>query len=184
MDNAWFLFCPLHSPFFVRSGCLAWVRTRTSGVRDRHAADYATRHLSMECGMGSSEWTCSAADACRFQIPHSALRIWTGCRGWTRTITLAFKGRCPAIRRPGIKVRSAECIVQNGRRCASRARRVSHSAFCILHLTGGRERTCTSKAHRLSICGVCSFPLNHSPERSGAPGRNPTGNHSLRRAGL
>ena len=24
-----------------------------------------------------------------------------GCRGWARTTTVAFKGRCPAIRRPG-----------------------------------------------------------------------------------
>src|ERR1035437_9125177 len=28
-----------------KGGCLAWNRTRTSGVRDRHAADYATRQV-------------------------------------------------------------------------------------------------------------------------------------------
>jgi hypothetical protein len=29
----------------AKFGCLAWNRTRTSGVRDRHAADYATRQM-------------------------------------------------------------------------------------------------------------------------------------------
>ena len=38
-----------------------------------------------------------------FRIPHSPLRIQTGCRGWNRTSIRAFKGRCPTIRRPGTK---------------------------------------------------------------------------------
>src|SRR5262249_20810426 len=28
-------------------------------------------------------------------------RAGTGCRGWIRTSILAFKGRCPPVRRPG-----------------------------------------------------------------------------------
>jgi len=35
----------------------------------------------------------------------------TGCRGWIRTTTVAFKGRCPAVRRPG----NAQARIANGR---------------------------------------------------------------------
>src|ERR1035437_2753034 len=37
-------------------------------------------------------------------------RAETGCRGWTRTTALAFKGRCPAIRRPSKKVVEPEVV--------------------------------------------------------------------------
>ena len=37
-------------------------------------------------------------------------RAEIGCRGWTRTTILAFKGRCPAIRRPGKKLVEPEVV--------------------------------------------------------------------------
>ena len=46
-----------------------------------------------------------------FRTPRSSLRTGNGCREWTRcTTTLAFKGRCPAIRRPGKQVVEPEVV--------------------------------------------------------------------------
>ena len=61
-------------------------------------------------------------------------RAENGCRGWTRTTTLAFKGRCPAIRRPG--------------------NHIKWWAREDLHLQGSQI---------LDLWGLL-FPLNHSPE--------------------
>ena len=34
----------------------------------------------------------------------------TGCRGWNRTSILAFKGRCPTVRRPGNELVEPEVV--------------------------------------------------------------------------
>ena len=80
------------------NGCLAWFCSRSSGVRDRRTPDYATRQLKVVAREGSAP----PISGCRPDVilfHHRAER--TGCRGWTRTTTLAFKGRCPPVRRPG-----------------------------------------------------------------------------------
>ena len=79
-------------------------------------------------------------------------RAENGCRGWTRTTTLAFKGRCPAIRRPGKQVVEPEVVATSPNRIKSP---VPVCCGFGSRKNGGRERTCTSKAHRFSICGVC-----------------------------
>ena len=88
-------------------------------------------------------------------------RAEIGCRGWTRTTTLAFKGRCPAIRRPGKKVVEPEVVA------TSPCRIKSPMPVCCgfdsmkwwaredLHLQGSQT---------LDLRGLL-FPLNHSPEK-------------------
>lgn len=76
-------------------GCLAWLCSRTSGVRDRRTADYATRQWSPGkvlpprlLGVGQTRYYFTTG----WEI---------GCRGWNCTSIRAFKGRCPTIGRPG-----------------------------------------------------------------------------------
>src|SRR5664279_5026124 len=51
--------------------------------------------------MVAREGAAPPISGCRPDVILFHHRAETGCRGWTRTTTLAFKGRCPAIRRPG-----------------------------------------------------------------------------------
>src|SRR6266446_3559718 len=62
-------------------GCLAWIRTRTSGVRDRHAADYATRQ------MVAREGSAPPISGCRPDVILFHHRAEIGCLAWIRTRT-------------------------------------------------------------------------------------------------
>ena len=92
-------------------------------------------------------------------------RAEIGCRGWTRTTTLAFKGRCPAIRRPGKQLVEPEVVATSPYPIKSR---VPVCCGFSSRKNGGRARTCTSKAHSFSICGVCCSRLTTRPN-TGAP---------------
>src|SRR6266446_3853695 len=76
-------------------GCLARFCSRSFGFRDRRAPDYTTRQLV------AREGSAPPISGCRPDVMLFHHQAEIGCRGWTRTTTLAFKGRCPAIRRPG-----------------------------------------------------------------------------------
>ena len=81
-----------------KNGCLARFCSGAFGFRDRRAPDYATRQLVAREGSAPSIPGCKP-DV--MLLHHRAVEI--GCRGTTRTFILAFKGRCPTLRRPGNK---------------------------------------------------------------------------------
>ena len=60
--------------------------------------------------MVAREGAAPPISGCRPDVILFHHRAETGCRGWTRTTTLAFKGRCPAIRRPGKKLVEPEVV--------------------------------------------------------------------------
>jgi hypothetical protein len=53
--------------------------------------------------MVAREGSAPPISGCRPDVMLFHHRAENGCRGWTRTTSLAFKGRCPAIRRPGTR---------------------------------------------------------------------------------
>ena len=84
-------------------GCLAWLCSRTSDVRDRRTPCYATRQYVVVAREGIAPPT-SLCKRDMILFHHRAVEAQLaniGCRGWNRTSIRAFKGRCPTIRRPG-----------------------------------------------------------------------------------
>ena len=69
--------------------------------------------------MVAREGAAPPISGCRPDVILFHHRAKTGCRGWTRTTTLAFKGRCPAIRRPGKKVVEPEVVATSPNRIKS-----------------------------------------------------------------
>src|ERR1035438_5843510 len=63
--------------------------------------------------MVAREGSAPPISGCRPDVILFHHRAQIGCRGWTRTTTLAFKGRCPAIRRPGKKVVEPEVVASS-----------------------------------------------------------------------
>src|SRR5690348_1187597 len=81
----------------VEIGCLAWFCSRSSGFRDRRAPDYTTRQMKMVAREGSAPPIAGCRPAVML-FHHRAVEARLakiGCRGWIRTNTAAFKGRCP-----------------------------------------------------------------------------------------
>src|ERR1700741_1363463 len=84
----------------IEIGCLAWLCSKTSGVRDRRTTDYATRQWSPGkvlpprlLGVGQTRYY--------FTTERCLRTAKAGYRGWNCTSIRAFKGRCPTIGRPG-----------------------------------------------------------------------------------
>ena len=81
------------------SGCLARFCSRSSGVRDRRAPDYATRHLKVVAWEGSAP----SISGCRPDVMlfhHQAVEARlsnTGCLAWICTKTVGVKARHAAV---------------------------------------------------------------------------------------
>src|SRR5258708_3798133 len=96
----------------AETGCLAWLCSRSSGVRDRRTADYATRQWSP--GRELHPQRLFVRDMILF---HHRAEI--GCRGRNRTSIRAFKGRCPTIGRPGSGLEEPEVVATSPYRIKS-----------------------------------------------------------------
>src|SRR5205814_1544182 len=94
----------------MENGCLAWLRSRSSGVRDRRTPDYATRPAVALCAMvrqaiGSPSRNLGEGWSPGKVLPLRLLaggrpdvilfhhRAEIGCGKWVRTIDFAFKER-------------------------------------------------------------------------------------------
>ena len=64
---------------------------------------------------------CSRSEIPSLNSQLKTINFRSGCRGWTRTTIVAFKGRCPTVRRPGNEIKNEECRVH-----------AVHCASCIL----------------------------------------------------
>ena len=109
--------------------------------------------------MVAREGAAPPISGCRPDVILFHHRAETGCRGWTRTTTLAFKGRCPDIRRPGKKVVEPEVVATSPYPIKSRV-----PVCCGFSSTKwwAREDLHLQGSQILDLWGLL-FPLNHSP---------------------
>src|ERR1044072_1357992 len=82
-----------------------------------------------------------------------------GCRGWIRTTIIAFKGRCPTVRRPGDELVEPEVVATSPYRIKSPV-----PVCCGFDSVKGwaREDLHLQGSQPLDLRGLL-FPLMHEP---------------------
>ncbi len=88
-----------------------------------------------------------------------------GCRGWIRTTIVAFKGRCPTVRRPGNELVEPEVVATSPNRIKSPV-----PVYCGFSSEKwwAREDLHLQGSQTLDLWGLL-FPLNHSPKTTEPP---------------
>ena len=98
--------------------------------------------------MVAREGTAPPISGCRPDVILFHHRAGIGCRGWTRTIILAFKGRCPTFRRPGKwwPARVARPVL--------RIKSPLHHFNACRPKIGARDRICTCTGDALNVVSL------------------------------
>jgi hypothetical protein len=132
--------------------------------------------------MVGREGSAPSTSGCKPDMMLLHHRAETGYRGWICTTTNAFKGRCPAIKRPGKKLMEPEVVATSP--CRIKSPVPVCCGFGSIEIGGRGEsglpkpsklvphkrRSLTRKgvhsqgSQTLDLWGLL-FPLNHSPEK-------------------